>query len=264
MRGAWGRWQRTKDSTQETWESARDTAYRCGLPALRQRRHARRCPPSAFPSSPSLCPAPCPCPACLPSPPLQRLRRRNLGLPADVGRRQGRRPPALGRDQGQDGTGQRGRLQAAATGDGNWVTGGWRRLGGCTAAPAAPCPLCSPPLPHPCSTPPRPQTWDDASRAAWDAWWGARAYAGGSWKDAQRDAERYWRDTKGGWGPPGGLGRLSAGWLCLLVGSVAGGRQAMLPALFSHPRPHLLPHRPPSPPATNATNVRRQGERGLR
>lgn len=26
----------------------------------------------------------------------------------------------------------------------------------------------------------------------------ARAYAGGSWKDAQRQAEHYWRDTKGG------------------------------------------------------------------
>lgn len=26
----------------------------------------------------------------------------------------------------------------------------------------------------------------------------ARAYAGGNWKDAQRQAEQYWRDTKGG------------------------------------------------------------------
>lgn len=26
----------------------------------------------------------------------------------------------------------------------------------------------------------------------------ARAYAGGGWKDAQKQAEHYWRDTKGG------------------------------------------------------------------
>ena len=28
MRRAWGRWARTKDATQESWDAAKDTAYR--------------------------------------------------------------------------------------------------------------------------------------------------------------------------------------------------------------------------------------------
>jgi hypothetical protein len=50
-----------------------------------------------------------------------------------------------------------------------------------------------------CLLAPLVQTWDDASRAAWDSWMSARNYAGGNWKDTQRAAEQYWRDTKGGW-----------------------------------------------------------------
>ena len=47
----------------------------------------------------------------------------------------------------------------------------------------------------------------------------ARNYAGGNWKDTQRSAEQYWRDTKGGWvGGPGlacvGLGGCCKGWAC--------------------------------------------------
>jgi hypothetical protein len=41
------------------------------------------------------------------------------------------------------------------------------------------------------------QTWDTASRAAWDNWMNARSYAGENWKDAQKAAEHYWRETKG-------------------------------------------------------------------
>ena len=59
------------------------------------------------------------------------------------------------------------------------------------------------------------QTWDAASQAAWDAWMSARSYAGGSWKDAQRAAQRYWSETMGalntaGLGGLGGL-KYSAG-----------------------------------------------------
>lgn len=31
MRSAWGRWHRTKDATQETWDAAKDQAYRQAL-----------------------------------------------------------------------------------------------------------------------------------------------------------------------------------------------------------------------------------------
>ena len=61
-----------------------------------------------------------------------------------------------------------------------------------------------------CLLAPLVQTWDDASRAAWDSWMSARNYAGGNWKDTQRSAEQYWRDTKGGW--VGGLAWVGLGW----------------------------------------------------
>lgn len=47
----------------------------------------------------------------------------------------------------------------------------------------------------------------------------ARSYAGGNWKDAQKAAEHYWRETKGGFegsAPRGALRGLPLGWRGLL------------------------------------------------
>jgi hypothetical protein len=51
----------------------------------------------------------------------------------------------------------------------------------------------------------------------------ARNYAGGNWKDTQRSAEQYWRDTKGGWvGGWAWVGLRRPGWVLQGLGLLRG------------------------------------------
>lgn len=158
MRSAWGRWHRTKDATQESWDSAKDQAYRwaaggeergeraaaVGLlaccccctacsAALLSHQLTHYMFPSSFP------------PSSLPAPP-QGVRHCDHLLPADLGRRQGRGAAALGRHQGQERAGERAAPAALFRG------------ASCCAgqAPAACLPACLLPSRHPLPYPSLP------------------------------------------------------------------------------------------------------------